>query len=223
MRITEALVLAWNILDFCGPVIGVKGNTGQDPRAIREGFQPILISCTSAGCGVSCVIIRGKCGAVNLCDRESIIGVTGLCVENQTAHRFCSDAIPILPVRGNKGHFNGQRGCFECFSCDTGTYKSRSGCFTVNYGRHSGLRCHYRRHSGRRRCNGCHVGIVSRVQARRAGSILSSSHARRSDCIECCLRFLDSRHSGLMRPKLPDFCSLMYNVYTSNLERGKHI
>ena len=160
MRITEALVLAWNILDFCGPVIGVKGNTGQDPRAIREGFQPILISCTSAGCGVSCVIIRGKCGAVNLCDRESIIGVTGLCVENQTAHRFCSDAIPILPVRGNKGHFNGQRGCFECFSCDTGTYKSRSGCFTVNYGRHSGRRCSHSRHSGLRCRYRRHSGLM---------------------------------------------------------------
>ena len=175
MRITEALVLAWNILDFCGPVIGVKGNTGQDPRAIREGFQPILISCTSAGCGVSCVIIRGKCGAVNLCDRESIIGVTGLCVENQTAHCFCSDAIPILPVRGNKGHFNGQRGCFECFSCNTGTYKSRSGCFTVNYSRHSGLRCRYCGHGSRRRYYS----------------------------IERCTVCDDCRHSGLMRTKTP--------------------
>ena len=203
MRITEALILAWNILDFCGPVIGVKGNTGQNPRAIREGFQPILISCTSAGCGVSCVIIRGKCGAVNLCDRESIIGVTGLCVENQTAHCFCSDAIPILPVRGNKGHFNGQRGCFECFSCDTGTYKSRSGCFTVNYGRHSGLGCSYR----------CHVGIVCRLQTGSADSILCSCHVGCCDCVLRYLRLLDSRpsglgrshgrHSGLMRTKAP--------------------
>ena len=175
MRITEALVLAWNILDFCGPVIGVKGNTGQDPRAIREGFQPILISCTSAGCGVSCVIIRGKCGAVNLCDRESIICVTGLCVENQTAHCFCSGAIPILSVRGNKGHFNGQRGCFECFSCVTGTYKSRSGCFTVNHSRHSGLG----------RCNGRHSG------------------RGRNNCVKRSAVPDDSRHSGLMRTKMP--------------------
>ena len=31
------------------------------------------------------------------------------------------------------------------------------------------------------------------------------------------------RHSGIMRPKLPAFCSLMYNVHTSNFERSKHI
>nr|DAV58581.1 MAG TPA: hypothetical protein [Caudoviricetes sp.] len=62
-----------------------------------------------------------------------------------------------------------------------------------------------RRHSGRR-CN-------HRVECNAVVDHRRHSGRGRSYC----------RHSGIMRPKLPDFCSLMYNVYTSNFERGKHI
>ena len=88
----------------------------------------------------------------------------------------------------------------------------RAGCC---HRRHSGRGSHYRieccricddrRHSGRRSCYCLHVGVVGRIQTRSTSCVLSRSHARCSDCIESGRRFLDRRHSGIMRHKMPNF------------------
>ena len=119
--------------------------------------------------------------------------------------------------------------CFGYGACRNGSYSCSISC----YCRHSGRRRHNRsesnavvdhsRHSGRRRCHRRHVRVVRRVQASRAYGVLCRCHAGRCDRGQRGLRFLDCRHSGIMRPKLPAFCSLMYNVHTSNFERSKHI
>ena len=133
------MILAGDVFDFGGRVVCIKCDTGQNPRAIWEGFQPVLIPCIPADCGVSYATTGGECGAIDLCDCESVVGIPCLGIKKQSAHCFGSRIVPILRLRGHKRYFNRQRGCFERSPCCAGIYESRTGCSACSYCRHSGL------------------------------------------------------------------------------------